>query len=197
MANAWDGRREFVARSLELKRNGRSKNWKQEGAHFKLHISAVNTHLLSSLLSPERTTHPTAGSIMASPGDGGERRTKRQTRAPSKLDAGGDAGYNKADLARAIQASTKHQRRTSSAEMPECPMFRPTAAEFRDPFAYIKSISAVGAKAGIAKIVPPEGARAPPPPPPTPEGEGGRRHSQQTNSFFHCGHPSRPLQFET
>lgn len=89
-----------------------------------------------------------------------ERRAKRQTRPPSKLDAGGDAGYDEAELRRALRASVKHQRRTSSTAVPECPVFRPTAEAFRDPFAYIKSISALGAKAGIVKIIPPEGACA-------------------------------------
>ena len=58
-----------------------------------------------------------------------------------------------------VTASIKHQKRTSSTAVPDCPVFHPTAEEFADPFAYIKSISAVGAEAGIAKIVPPQGAR--------------------------------------
>lgn len=89
-----------------------------------------------------------------------ERRAKRQTRPPSKLDAGGDTGYDEAELQRALRASIKHQRRTSSTAVPYCPVLHPTAEEFRDPFAYIKSISAVGSKAGIVKIIPPEGACA-------------------------------------
>jgi len=81
---------------------------------------------------------------------------KRQIRAPAKH----DDDWGEKDMARAVQASLKHQRRTSSTAVTQCPVFHPTAEEFRDPFAYIKSISSVAAQAGIAKIVPPEGARA-------------------------------------
>ena len=87
-----------------------------------------------------------------------ERRAKRQVRPPSKLSTADDAGYDEAELKRALLASIKHQKRTSSTAVPECPVFHPNAEEFTDPFAYIKSISAVASKAGIAKIVPPEGA---------------------------------------
>ena len=42
-------------------------------------------------------------------------------------------------------------------ELPEAPVFRPTAAEFADPLAYIAKIQPRGAPAGIAKIIPPPG----------------------------------------
>ena len=45
-------------------------------------------------------------------------------------------------------------------ELPEAPVFRPTAAEFEDPLAYIAKVQARGAQAGIAKIVPPQGKSA-------------------------------------
>ena len=43
-------------------------------------------------------------------------------------------------------------------ELPEAPVFHPTAAEFTDPLAYIAKIQPRGAAAGIAKIIPPDGA---------------------------------------
>ncbi|XP_062141947.1 lysine-specific demethylase 5 [Drosophila sulfurigaster albostrigata] len=39
---------------------------------------------------------------------------------------------------------------------PECPVFRPTAEEFKNPLAYISKIRSVAEKCGIAKILPPE-----------------------------------------
>lgn len=44
-----------------------------------------------------------------------------------------------------------------TVEVPEAPIFRPTAQEFADPLSYISSIQATAAAAGIAKIVPPPG----------------------------------------
>ncbi|KAH8324886.1 hypothetical protein KR074_011199 [Drosophila pseudoananassae] len=38
---------------------------------------------------------------------------------------------------------------------PECPVFRPTAEEFKNPLAYISKIRSVAEKCGIAKILPP------------------------------------------
>ena len=99
--------------------------------------------------------HPYRG--MASTSGPAERRAKRRVRAPVKFDAATDAGYDRAELQRALRASVKHVKRTASTAVPECPVFRPKAEEFRDPFAYIKSISAEGIKAGIVKVVPPEG----------------------------------------
>ena len=42
-------------------------------------------------------------------------------------------------------------------EVPEAPVFRPTAVEFQDPLEYIASINAEVAPCGIAKIIPPPG----------------------------------------
>ncbi|XP_030240080.1 lysine-specific demethylase lid [Drosophila navojoa] len=39
---------------------------------------------------------------------------------------------------------------------PECPVFRPTAEEFKNPLAYISKIRSIGEKCGIAKILPPD-----------------------------------------
>ena len=44
-----------------------------------------------------------------------------------------------------------------TVEVPEAPVFRPTAQEFADPLSYISSIQATAAAAGIAKIIPPPG----------------------------------------
>lgn len=41
-------------------------------------------------------------------------------------------------------------------EMHEIPVFRPTAEEFEDPYVYLRSIAAEGAKFGALKIIPPE-----------------------------------------
>lgn len=40
-------------------------------------------------------------------------------------------------------------------ELPEAPAFRPTAAEFADPIAYIRSIRAAAEEFGICRIIPP------------------------------------------
>ncbi|KAF6266335.1 JmjC-domain-containing protein [Scenedesmus sp. NREL 46B-D3] len=45
--------------------------------------------------------------------------------------------------------------------LPAAPTFRPTAEQFRDPFAYLASIAPEAYKAGIALIVPPEGWQPP------------------------------------
>uniref|UniRef100_A0A383V7Y9 JmjC domain-containing protein n=1 Tax=Tetradesmus obliquus TaxID=3088 RepID=A0A383V7Y9_TETOB len=49
----------------------------------------------------------------------------------------------------------------AQAQLPAAPTFRPTAEEFRDPFAYLASIAPQAYKAGIAHIVPPEGWQPP------------------------------------
>lgn len=43
----------------------------------------------------------------------------------------------------------------------DCPSYYPTQDEFKDPMAYIKSISEEAKEFGIAKIVPPEGWKMP------------------------------------
>lgn len=53
---------------------------------------------------------------------------------------------------------------TPDFRVPDCPVFRPSPAEWAgDPFAYIRGVVAAGAQgnAGIAKIVPPPGWRVP------------------------------------
>ena len=86
------------------------------------------------------------------------RRAKRTVRAPTKFVD--EDGFNDADLQRALKASMKHVRRVSSTTVPECPVFRPTAEQFADPFAYIKSITPEAMPYGIAKIIPPQGKLA-------------------------------------
>ena len=86
------------------------------------------------------------------------RRAKRTIRAPTKFVD--EDGFNDADLQRALKASMKHVRRVSSTTVPECPVFHPTAEQFADPFAYIKSITPEAMPYGIAKIIPPEGKLA-------------------------------------
>ena len=90
------------------------------------------------------------GGAMASEPPTG-RRAKRTIRAPTKFVD--EDGFNDADLQRALKASMKHVRRVSSTTVPECPVFRPTAEQFADPFAYIKSITPT-MPYGIAKIIP-------------------------------------------
>lgn len=59
----------------------------------------------------------------------------------------------------AMRRSRLEQAR-AVVELPEAPVFRPNAAEFADPLAYIAKIQPRGAPAGIAKIIPPDGACA-------------------------------------
>ena len=46
-------------------------------------------------------------------------------------------------------------------DVQQAPIFRPTAQEFLDPLAYIKSIRHIGISAGIVKIIPPPGFKPP------------------------------------
>ncbi len=50
------------------------------------------------------------------------------------------------------------QQRANKQSIPECPVFRPTAAEWQaDPLAYIHTLADAGEEAGIVKIIlPPE-----------------------------------------
>ena len=43
----------------------------------------------------------------------------------------------------------------------EAPVFYPSEEEFADPLKYIKSIKNIGEKAGICKIIPPQGWNPP------------------------------------
>ena len=52
------------------------------------------------------------------------------------------------------------QQRRQEVHVPEAPVFRPTAEEFRDPLAYIASIRSAAEPFGIAKVVPPASASA-------------------------------------
>jgi len=50
---------------------------------------------------------------------------------------------------------------TRAFGLPTCPTYHPTAEQFRDPMAYIESISSEAKAYGICKIIPPEGWRMP------------------------------------
>jgi histone demethylase JARID1 len=62
---------------------------------------------------------------------------------------------------------TSSPRRNQADEEPRpfglenCPVFFPTADQFKDPTAYVRSISDVARSYGICKIVPPEGWKMP------------------------------------
>ena len=45
----------------------------------------------------------------------------------------------------------------SDRPIPDAPVFRPTAAQFRDPLRYVASIRREAEPFGICKIVPPKG----------------------------------------
>jgi len=46
--------------------------------------------------------------------------------------------------------------RTHINGIPEAPTFRPTEEQWKNPFAYLKSIEVEGKKYGVIKIIPPE-----------------------------------------
>ena len=49
------------------------------------------------------------------------------------------------------------QKRRAGGRVLETKTYRPTLAEFRDPYVYIASIRAEGERYGIVRIVPPKG----------------------------------------
>lgn len=69
-----------------------------------------------------------------------------RTRAPPGVDDGDHPGPS-------------HEPR--AFDLPTCPTYHPTPEQFRDPMAYVESISPEAKKYGICKIVPPEGWQMP------------------------------------
>ncbi|KAF5332034.1 hypothetical protein D9758_014588 [Tetrapyrgos nigripes] len=69
------------------------------------------------------------------------------------------------DLSTVRTSAPRHFSHLKSSPRPfgleDCPEFYPTEEEFRDPMAYITSISEKAKQYGICKIVPPEGWRMP------------------------------------
>ncbi|KZO98092.1 hypothetical protein CALVIDRAFT_562482 [Calocera viscosa TUFC12733] len=65
----------------------------------------------------------------------------------------------KLNMATIKQASTPKPKSNGGGGifgLDECPTFRPSEAEFRDPMRYISSIAPIGKQYGICKIIPPE-----------------------------------------
>ncbi|KZT62830.1 hypothetical protein CALCODRAFT_552334 [Calocera cornea HHB12733] len=65
----------------------------------------------------------------------------------------------KLNMATIKQASTPKPKSNGAGGifgLDECPTFRPSEADFRDPMRYISSIAPIGKQYGICKIVPPE-----------------------------------------
>jgi hypothetical protein len=82
---------------------------------------------------------------------------KRSRRAPARLDTGGDTS----GVELAIRKSLAERQR-QDVHLPEVPVFRPTAAQFRDPLAFIASVREAGERCGLVRIIPPEGVARPP-----------------------------------
>lgn len=81
-------------------------------------------------------------------------RAQRTRRPPARLNQ--DDFGSELQLQQAMRKSLLETTRVVS-EVPEAPVFRPTAAEFENPLAYIASIQGQAAQFGIAKIIPPAG----------------------------------------
>ena len=95
------------------------------------------------------------------------RRTLRQALPRSQPTVSVDEAMSateRRELRRALLNSQAIQSMPSGASapaLPEAPVYRPTAAQFADPMAYIASIRQEAQRYGACKIVPPAGWRAP------------------------------------
>ena len=87
-------------------------------------------------------------------------RPQRARRPPRALaDAHVDLDAEQRDVAAAVRNSLAIRSMQTSAELPRVPTYRPTAAEFAQPFAYVASIRQEASRYGAAKIIPPAGWR--------------------------------------
>ena len=87
-------------------------------------------------------------------------RPQRARRPPRALaDAHVDLDAEQRDVAAAVRNSLAIRSLQTCAELPRVPTYRPTAAEFAQPFAYVASIRQEASRYGAAKIIPPAGWR--------------------------------------
>lgn len=107
---------------------------------------------------PRRTPKPTKPKLLLGSAEAEDGMTASQRR----------------ELQQALENSRAIQQMQARPELPEAPVFTPTADEFQDPLAYIASIRAVAQDFGACKIVPPAGWRG---------GAANRSHVPESLSF--------------
>eukprot|EP00474_Spongospora_subterranea_P010603 CRZ11061.1 hypothetical protein [Spongospora subterranea] len=102
----------------------------------------------------KRTASPLANA-------GGDCRRSGRRRINSKISFESDSFKDCELLQQAIKASMITKHANNCRQIPDAPVFRPTPAEFLDPFGYIESIRDEVEDAGICKIIPPDSWKPP------------------------------------
>lgn len=110
-----------------------------------------------TIAGPGGTSFLPAGGLSASAGPSGPSISKNPLHKPP-------VSNPTFDISSVRQDGMRHAPNRSGSRLfglEECPVFRPTEAEFSDPMAYIDKIGPLAKPYGICKIIPPEGWHMP------------------------------------